>query len=198
VLILYGCSMLLCVAAIAAALGRSWQVGAAMTGAVLTLIGVTRFAGSFEVMVLRRQQRSLLFSGPADTLRKALPSVVLTTETATSSATVWAALEKLLAAGHFAYADYCPSGEGPVWKWESREQGRREGKLHESSFPMRLFPGAAEGTLRFGCIAEGADLPPQVEILLQVVADVVEAALSRVHLSSPSSMVRAVSSPQSS
>jgi hypothetical protein len=63
---------------------------------------------------------------------------------------------------------------------------------------MRLFPGASEGMLRFGCISEEADLPPQVEILLQVVADVVEAALRRVYLSSPSSMVRAVSSAQSS
>jgi UDP-GlcNAc:undecaprenyl-phosphate GlcNAc-1-phosphate transferase len=197
VLILYACSLLLCVAALAAALGRSWQVGAAITGAVLTLVGVTRFAGYFEVMLLRRQQRSAALAASADALRRSLPSMVLKTETASSAAMVWAALERLLASGHFAYAEYCPVGEGPVWKWEqSRQRERREGKLVESSFPIRVYPGANEGALRFGCLSEEADLPPQTEVLLQVVADVVEAALVRVHVDSPKVMVRAVASPQ--
>lgn len=192
VLILYGCTLLLCIAAVGAALGRSWQVGAAMIGAVLTLVGITRFAGYFEVIVLRRQQRSRLLCAPADVLRKGLPAVVLTTQTASSALMVWAALERLLANGHFVYAEYSPQGEGPVWKWESHDHVRRDGKLHESTFPVRLFPGAPEGTLRFGCISEEPDLPPQVEILLQVITDVVEAALTRVHIAAPSSMVRVV------
>ncbi len=192
VLILYGCSLLLCAAALAAALGQSWQVGAAISGAVLTLIGITRFAGYFEVALLREQQRSNLLSPPADALRRALPSVVLTTEMAASSATVWAALERLLTTGHFAYAEYCPPGEQAAWKWEHTGRERREGKLTESTFPVRTFPGAAEGTLRFGCISDQSDLPPQVEILLQIVVDVIELALVRLNVDNPSSMVRAI------
>jgi UDP-GlcNAc:undecaprenyl-phosphate GlcNAc-1-phosphate transferase len=193
VLVLYGCSLLLCVAALAAALGRSWQVGAGICGALLTLIGVTRFAGYFEIALMRRQRRSQLLSPPADAIRRGVPAVILTSETAASPSSVWAALERLLSAGYFAYADYCPNGEEAAWKWERTGDGEhREGKLVESTFPLRVYPGARPGTLRFGCLSEQSDLPPQIEILLQVVADTVEAALVRVNVSSPAAMVRAV------
>src|SRR6185369_2784512 len=42
VLVLYGCSVMLCLAAVAAAFGKDWQVGAALVGAVLTLMGMTK------------------------------------------------------------------------------------------------------------------------------------------------------------
>ncbi len=198
VLLLYGCSLFLCAAALAVALGRNWQVGAAITAAVLSMVGVTRFARLFEVMLLRRQQRATLLNASASALRRAVPSIVVTTEAAGSPTAVWAALERLLVAGQFAYAEYCPAGEAPVWKWDRPNDRRCEGKLLESSFPIRVFPGVEEGTLRFGCISDEPDLAPQVEILLQIIADVVEGALVRIHVESPTSMVRAVATAQNS
>ncbi|HEX4336102.1 MAG TPA: MraY family glycosyltransferase [Polyangiaceae bacterium] len=193
VLILYGCSMFLCFAALAAALGRNWQVGVAITGAVLMLIGVVRFAGFFEVLLLKRRQRAELLRGPTDRLRRALPPLVVQAESASSAADVWAALERVLDAAQFAYAEYVPSGEQPSWRWAQRPDGDIDGKLAEAEFVVRAFPGASDSLLRFGCNLNEIELPPQIEILLQVVADSVEQALVRIHTRAPSLLMRAVS-----
>ena len=195
VLILYGCSVLLCLAALGAAVGKDWQVGLAITGAVLTLIGVVRFAGYFELALLRRQQRAQLLSGPAEALRRSLPPLIMTARDAPNAASVWAALEAVLDSGPFVYAEYRPTRhENPTWKWEaSARSGRKEGKLTESTFAIRVFPGASEGMLRFACLCDEPELPPQVEILLQLVADTVESALVQINVQAPQVLVRAVS-----
>jgi len=196
VLILYGCTVLLCLAALGASVGKDWQVGLAITGAVLTLIGVIRFAGYFELALLRRQQRAHLLSGPADALRRSIPPLIVNAKDAANAASVWAALEGVLDAGPFVYAEYRPThGEAPLWKWQQSSRSRRtEGKLNESDFAIRVFPGAKEGTLKFACLSDEADLPPHVEILLQLIADAVEGALVRINVQTPSVLVRAVSS----
>jgi UDP-GlcNAc:undecaprenyl-phosphate GlcNAc-1-phosphate transferase len=191
VLIMYACSIVLCMAALAAALGRNWQVGAAITGAVLTLIGVVRFAGYFEVLLHKRQQRANLLRGPTDLLRRAVPPLILRAGSANSVSEVWAALESVLEAGQFAYAEYCPSHEEPLWRWDQKpERGSAANHLAEAEFSVRVFPGSSAGVIRIGCTSEEADLPPQIEILLQMAVDCVEAALMRFYTRSPASLVR--------
>lgn len=193
VLSLYAGSLLLCLAAVLAALGRNWQVGAAITGAVVTIAGIIRFAGYFELVLLKKQQRAALLSGPTDSVRRALPLLIIEATSATTIAGVWAAFERFLGHGSFASAEYCPSGEGPAWQWECEHAGtRQEGKLVESAFALRVFPGSEPGTLKFGALAGHSDPPPQFEILLQVAADAVEAALVRLHVRAPETLVRAV------
>lgn len=198
VLTMYCCTSLLCMAALAAALGRSWQVGAAISGAVISLVGMTRFAGYFERLLLKRRERADLLRGPTEAMRRALPSLILNAESSSSASGVWAALERMLNSGYFIYGEYCPNGEGPTWKWECNEQqAREEGKLLETQFPVRTFPGAPEGALRFGWLSAEAELPPQIEVLLQMAADAVETSLVRVHVKEPSQLTRAVvSRPQ--
>jgi UDP-GlcNAc:undecaprenyl-phosphate GlcNAc-1-phosphate transferase len=196
VLILYGCSILLCLAALGAAVGKDWQVGLAITGAVVTLFGVIRFAGYFELALLRTQQRALLLSGPAEALRRSLPPLIINTRNASSPAGVWAELESLLDAGPFVYAEYRQTpGEQPVWSWQTSTRSRRkEGKLSESEFAIRAFPGAKEGVLRFECLCDESPMPPQIEMMLQLIADTVESALVQINVETPSILVRAVSS----
>src|SRR5262249_29060533 len=62
VLIIYGFSVALTVAALGISIGRSWQVGAAMLGASAVLVGLVRFVGYFELMHLRSRQRARLRS----------------------------------------------------------------------------------------------------------------------------------------
>ena len=199
VLFLYGGSVVLCGAALAAAFGRSWQIGAALVGAVFTIVGIGRFAGYFEIAMVRRQQRAHLLSGPTDAVRKALPALVLDLAGATNRAGVWAGLERLLEAGPFAFAHFQPPGEdAPAWKWEpTQTSSRREGKLVECEFPLRIFPGSDAGVLRFGLLSDEPDLSPLVEVLLQVAADATEAALLRVHVAKPSATLRAVATSES-
>jgi UDP-GlcNAc:undecaprenyl-phosphate GlcNAc-1-phosphate transferase len=194
VLLLYGLSVLLCFAAVAAAFGQNWQVGVALVGAILSLVGVGRFAGYFEATLRKRAQRASLLSPPTDALRRALPRFVHDAGAAPTPAAAWAALEGTLEAGHFAFAEHLPPGEAvAAWRWEPREnQARREGKLVTVDFPLRLFPGAADSTLRFGCLTDEDDVPPQVEILLQLAADVLESSLRRLHVERPSRLLRAV------
>jgi hypothetical protein len=68
-----------------------------------------------------------------------------------------------------------------------------DGTGAEAQFSVRAFPGAADGVLRFGCDLDEHELPPQIEILLQVIVDAVEAAFVRIHTRSPAVMVRVVS-----
>lgn len=193
VLLMYGCTSLLCLTALAAALGRSWQVGAAIGGAVVSLVGMTRFAGYFEMVLMKRRQRADLLKGPTEGMRRALPSLILSAESSSSASGVWAALERMLNSGYFIYGEYCPNGEGALWKWECNEQqARDEGKLLETQFPIRVFPGAPEGVLKFGWLSAEPELPPQIEVLLQIAADAVETSLVRVHVNSPSQLTRAV------
>jgi UDP-GlcNAc:undecaprenyl-phosphate/decaprenyl-phosphate GlcNAc-1-phosphate transferase len=194
VLILYGCSILLCVTAVTAAFGKSWVVGGALAGAVATLLGIARFAGYFETVLHKQQQRAHLFTPAADALRRELPSFLKELDETNSAPATWARVEELLQNGHFAFGEYIPSREAAsLWHWERRDDGgRQEAKLVEAEFPIRVFPGSSSGTLRLGCLSEEADLPPQVEVLLQLVADGVEAALVRVYVERPSQMLRSV------
>lgn len=194
VLILYGATILLSVAATAAAFGKNWHVGVALVGAFATLFGIARFAGYFEVTMLRNQQRAHLLSAPTESLRKALPELILATDRATTSAEVWAALERVLDGGWFAYAEHLPHGEAAAqWKWQSSERnGRVEGKLCETEFRLKPFPGAQEGTMRFGCLSDESNLPPQIEVLLQIAVDAVERGLVRLGAEKPASVIRLV------
>lgn len=193
VLLMYCCTSLLCLTALAAALGRSWQVGAAIGGAVVSLVGMTRFAGYFEMLLVKRRQRADLLKGPTEGMRRALPSLILSAESSSSASGVWAAMERMLSSGYFVYGEYSPNGESSTWKWECKEQqGRVEGKLLETQFPIRVFPGAPEGILKFGWLSAEPELPPQIEVLLQIAADAVETSLVRVHVKSPSQLTRAV------
>lgn len=193
VLIMYCCTSLLCMAALAAALGRSWHVGAAISGAVISLVGMTRFAGYFERIVSKRRERANLLKGPTEAMRRALPSLILGAESSGSASGVWAALERMLVSGYFVYGEYCPNGEGATWRWECNDELAREGgKLLETEFPIRVFPGGPEGALKFGWLSSEPELPPQIEVLLQMAADVVETSLVRVHVKAPSLLARAV------
>jgi hypothetical protein len=191
--------VLLCVAAVAAALGRSSEVGAAIMAVVLTVVGITRFAGYFEVAVLKRHHQQGALDATAEAVRRSLPPLILSAESAATPAAIWATLERLLTAGPFVYAEYCPEGEAPAWKWELDGSPEAEfPKVSENAFPIREFPGKDCGTLRFGCFSDnGMPLGPQLDILLQLVADTVEAALVRVHVSSPASMMRVVAANRS-
>lgn len=196
VLILYGTSILLCVTAITAAFGKSWVVGAALAGAVGTLLGVARFAGYFEVVLQKKRLHEHLLTPATDALRRELPAFLRAMEDTTSAPATWARVEELLQNGHFAYAEYVPAQESnPTWRWERRDDGgREEAKLVEAEFPVRVFPGTSSGVFRLGCLSDEQDLPPQTAILLQIVADSVESALVRVYVERPSQMLRSVRS----
>jgi UDP-GlcNAc:undecaprenyl-phosphate GlcNAc-1-phosphate transferase len=194
VLILYGCTVLLCASAIAVALGKDWAVGAALIGALITLLGIARFAGYFQSQMLRNASRAELLSGAAGDIRRELPDLVVTLQDAGTRASVWARLERFLASSKIVHAEYCAHAEPvPVWRWAAEEDtdALRSG-VSILAFPVRSFPGAQPGTLRLGVRSDADNVALQTYALLQVAADVTELALVRVNADRPSSLVRRV------
>lgn len=196
VLVLYGCSILLCAAAMAAAFGKDWQVGAALVGALLTLLGITRFTSHFEFVLLRRTQRARLLAGASGSLRKVVPEVIVELARASSVPAVWGALETALTNNDLVVAaQSVPQGETrSTWEWQSEPTTlRREGKLTAVEFVISVFPGGRKNKLTFSCLCDDDVLPPQAEIQLQLIADAVQAALMKLNVETPRSMIREVS-----
>ncbi len=193
VLVLYGCSVLLCGTAIAAAFGKDWQVGAALFAALFVIVGIVRFAGYFELMLQQRASREHLYTPATQSLRKALPTLVRDVDGARNAASVFAALEACLDEQHFLSASIYAPGEGvPLWTWGTTASGRLEGRVRERTFEVGTFPGADKSTFRVTCLVQSPDVPPQLDVLLQIVADVAERALMRVNAQEPESMLRVV------
>ena len=194
VLFLYGTSVALCVIAIAAAFGKNWQVGGALLGALLVLLGVVRFAGYFELMLHQRDTRAHLYTPATQAVRRALPLLMTRIAAAQTRASVLVALEASLDPEHFPSASLTAAGEeAPFWAWDSSApSGRREAVVRESKFELRVFPGASPSTFRVACALQSGQVPPQLEVLLRVLADIVQDGLMRVNSDRPSSMMRAL------
>jgi UDP-GlcNAc:undecaprenyl-phosphate GlcNAc-1-phosphate transferase len=195
VLVLYGCSILLCGAALAAAFGKDWQVGAALVGALVTLMGVTRFTSHFEFVFLSRTQRARLLKGSAGSLRKVLPDLIVELDRANTLLSVWATFERALAgSGLVVSARSIPQGEQrSTWQWSADEvASRREGKLMDVDFSISVFPGGRKDVLSLTCLSDEDVLPPQTEIQLQLMADALQSALTRLYVESPRSLLHEV------
>jgi len=194
VLILYGCTILLCASAIAVALGKDWAVGAALIGALITLLGIARFAGYFQMQLLRNTSRAELLSGAAGDIRRELPDLIVTLHSVGNSAAAWGRLEHFLASSKMVHAQYCACAEDkPLWQWAADENvDSMTSGVSILDFPVRSFPGALPGTLRLGVRSDSDKVVPQTQALLQIAADVTELALVRVNADRPSSLVRRV------
>ena len=175
VLILYGVSVVFTAAAIAVSLGRNWQVGVAILGATVVLIGLVRFVGYFEYLHLRKRQRARIRSRHSEILRHLVPRASSILETAKDRDSFFAVLERFGVEAKLVSVALV-SGEQqvePVWGWEN--QSREEmgsGKAVSSRYPV-----GAGIDVKFVWNSELEEVSPQVDILLQVVADLIAARL---------------------
>lgn len=181
VILLYGVSVVLTVAAIGVSLGRSWEVGVALLAATAVMIGLVRSVGYFEYVVLRSRQKSRFYDAHTERLRRALPALVTALSAAADSDTVWAHLTEMLERAGFTYFEVLTRGGAKEeclvrWPTEPTSSGRA---LVSARFPVGR-DAHARVTLKFGWRSETEDVPPQCDILLQVVVDNVEAALVRL------------------
>lgn len=93
VLLLYGCSVLLCAGAVGVAFGREWQVGAAIVSAVFAIAGLFRFAGAFDEVVRIEQERRVISHDAVEPLRDVIADTVLRLDAAETLGEVRGALE---------------------------------------------------------------------------------------------------------
>jgi UDP-GlcNAc:undecaprenyl-phosphate GlcNAc-1-phosphate transferase len=182
VLILYISTLLLCAAALGAAVGRDWQVGAALLLAGLTLVGTVRFAKAFEIARLQSRERYLVLTPATEVLRRSLPEFLLQVHRAESHAAVWIALESLLSTGPFTFAEYTSApGSTPAWRWHARNHDAQ--RMEQSSllaFPLDRDAMVEGPMLRFGYRTDGTDVPMEVKGLLLLGVDAIKFMLARL------------------
>ena len=176
VLIIYGVTVLLCISSIAIAFGRQWQVGAAILGVSAVLIGLIRFIGYFEYLMVLGRQKQRIRSRHVEWLRKIVLKVppqfgLASTHDELLQGLGWLAREAKLDSVEVRYGG----------KLVKRCAGNDYQDMSERDVTFATFPIFAEaGEVRFGWKSEFGDVPPQMEILLQLVVDQLEEHLRRV------------------
>ncbi|MRG92603.1 glycosyltransferase family 4 protein [Polyangium spumosum] len=182
VLIIYGVSVLLTVAAIGISLGRSWQVGLALVASSVVFMGLVRAVGYFEEVHGRRRQKERLRSRDSEILRRLLPRLPARFEAARSEADVLSALGLFALEGQLSFVEILPvtGGEPTAFRWTNPKDDDPFGRdVVSARYPIGR-DDAARAELKFGFRSDFGDVSPQTEVLLQVVTDMVEASLSRV------------------
>jgi UDP-GlcNAc:undecaprenyl-phosphate GlcNAc-1-phosphate transferase len=181
VLIIYGITVALCVAAIAIAFGRNWEVGAAVLGVSALLFGLIRFIGYFEYLVVAARQKKRINSRHVEWLRKVVLLLPGKFQQARTEDEVMAVLGWLAREARFDLIQVAtPRGnEREVVRAlrgdDYQDMDRRD--ITATELPL----GGPDGpSVRFEWRSEFGEVPPQMDILLQLVVDATAAALVAV------------------
>jgi UDP-GlcNAc:undecaprenyl-phosphate GlcNAc-1-phosphate transferase len=176
VVIIYAMSIVLTLAAIGLALGRSWEVGFAILAASTVVIIIVRLAGYLEAVPFVRKQNAA--SGQdTELLRGAL--VMLSSQLAESSGErdALAALETLRAAADLAAIELVHRETGQVLhSWGKADDEERQ------LLSTRYLLGpetVAVADIQYRWESELETVPPQIDALLRLSADMVVACLLR-------------------
>jgi UDP-GlcNAc:undecaprenyl-phosphate GlcNAc-1-phosphate transferase len=173
VMLLYGVSVLLMVSAIAIALGRSWESGAALLVASVVLTGLIRFVGYFEYVRAKRRVLSRSHDARTRSLRRLVPAFTAELAAPHTEEQLWSKLCAFAERAGCAVVSFeMRLGDNPR-RWPANSTEPEPERLVLARFPL-----APDGRLEFGFSSE-LDLSPQADILLQLAADAVEAALGR-------------------
>lgn len=179
VLILYGISVVFTVAAIAVAIGRSWEVGGALLLLTVVLIGIVRFVGYFEYVFLRRRQKMRLHSRSTEHLRRAVPGLLQRIASAEDARSIAQELERFGRHAELMAVRVQHAGPGLALDWTrpADETPRASRELVAATFPLPSI-GAQGAKVTFRWLSDDGDVSPQADILLQLVADAVDTRLA--------------------
>jgi UDP-GlcNAc:undecaprenyl-phosphate GlcNAc-1-phosphate transferase len=181
VLILYGVSVVLTIASIAIYLGRAWQVGVALLAATVVMLGLVRFVGYFSLAMFVKRQRARLRSRDAELLRHAIPRALGRFAEASSEAATLEALIEIAEQTEMASLELRRIGQQePSFRWATRTSDARR-VVATMTYPLGK-DSLADHEVEIAVVTEfeDAEMPPQTEILLQLIVDVLVEHLARV------------------
>jgi UDP-GlcNAc:undecaprenyl-phosphate GlcNAc-1-phosphate transferase len=179
VMILYGVCVVLTVAAIGVSLGRSWEVGLALLAATVVMVGLVRFVGYSEYLNLRWRQKAHLYDVHTERLRRLMPELPTRLMCAEDEQAVWRELGRLVREAELSYVEVIlKSGveERVVFREPAEVSDSTIRELVCAEYPLGRQDAPAK--LRFGWLSETGDVSAQIDILLQIVADLVGRVLS--------------------
>jgi UDP-GlcNAc:undecaprenyl-phosphate/decaprenyl-phosphate GlcNAc-1-phosphate transferase len=178
VLIIYGVTVALCIGSIAIAFGRNWEVGAAVLGVSALLFGLIRFIGYFEYLAVAARQRKRINSRHVEWLRKVILLLPARLDAASREDDVLRAMEWLAREARLDSIELTSNGV-LVRRFEGADyQDMALRDLTQLSFPVFVKADGLQFTARWR--SEYGDVPPQMDILLQLVVDALGRALARV------------------
>jgi UDP-GlcNAc:undecaprenyl-phosphate/decaprenyl-phosphate GlcNAc-1-phosphate transferase len=177
VMLLYGVSIVFAAGAIAVSLGRSWEVGLALTSVSLVLFALIRFLGYFEYLHFRRRQKSRFYDRHTDRLRFGVPELILSLSRATSEEAVLSALERSLGSCDL-HAAWIMTDEQTLHRWERSSTSLSARNLLRTTYPIGR-DDRARARVGFAWASDVEDPDPQADILLQLLTDAVTQALER-------------------
>lgn len=177
VLVLYGCSVALCVASVAAVLGKDWSVGIALLLALLVIIGIVRFAGSIQLALRQREDRSHLYTAATAAVRTAIPAFAARMKELKDFGAGLDLLDEVLPSEFFPTIRLIEASGQSRWIRQSDAQaahGRADLTLAHCQYKMGTETDQEGIVLELACRVEGR-VPPQLEVLLRVLIDLFEA-----------------------
>ena len=176
VLIIYAVTVALCIGAIGIAFGRRWEVGAAILGVSAVLFGLIRFIGYFEYLLVVGRQRQGIQSRHVHWLRKVIMRLPSRFDRGLTEDGVLEVLGWLAREAHLHAVEVVKRpAEAPVRFAGADYTDMAERDVTEASFAL-----GATATVRFRWKSEYGDVPPQMDMMLQLVADQLVEHLTRV------------------
>jgi UDP-GlcNAc:undecaprenyl-phosphate GlcNAc-1-phosphate transferase len=187
VLTLYGLSILFTAGAILISIGRNWQVGGALLLLSIAVIGVVRSMGNLHGAVGRWRRHERVRPACVDRLRRSVPPALAGIAAARRPDDIPELLAELGSAASLDLIELADSDaqQLPSFAWSAAEVSEA---VAPSDATMAVYPLAAAGgkaSLRFAWTTEQPELPPEAEILLQLVVDAVEDCLGRTRVARP-------------
>jgi UDP-GlcNAc:undecaprenyl-phosphate GlcNAc-1-phosphate transferase len=178
VLTIYAASAVFSVAAIAASIGRTWQVGVALLASSAVLFALVRAAGYVEYLQLHLRRRGRSHSARVDVIRRALPEFAERLAGSVDEPQIRAALDDLGCSLGCDRVTLVQRGQASRAR-QRPAAGRKHVEVLEAGYSVGP-DGQARADVLFTWSAGEGTATPEMEILLEVLVDLVERALVRV------------------
>ncbi len=187
VLILYGVSVLFAASAIVLAIGRNWEIGAALLVMSAVALGLFRSIRGFEQLSASRRQRMRIHAPSTARFRQTVPGALSRIRAARDLDELQSEMESFAEASGLVFYSL-RSGVQPaptrfIWMREPVGHGAGNGgSTRADEFVVRVtyqLKRIGNDVLRFGWRSGYGDVSLQDEVLLQLVADAFEARLAR-------------------
>jgi len=180
VLTLYGFSILFTAGAIIVSVGRNTAVGAALVVITITAIGVVRGLGNVDGAVRRWLRNERVRSPMVDRVRYAVPAVLSRLEGVSEPRAIPLVLKDFASQVQFDTIGLSGASNGVLepfqWSLSGTAPVGQPRLRTTASYPL---PEVGSAVLHFSWLSDAGGLDPQVDILLQLVADTIDARIGR-------------------
>jgi UDP-GlcNAc:undecaprenyl-phosphate GlcNAc-1-phosphate transferase len=183
VLILYGLSVLFTASAIIVSVGRNAAVGACLIVITIAAVGIVRSLGNLESALQRWLRKERIRAPIVEHLRGAIAGTLERIAATRELSEIVAALEDFGARARLELVEYTGPSEGPLesfyWAKDLSAGARRSKADSPATVTASFGVPTLGGVLHFSWATETGNVLPEADILLQLVADAVEARIKR-------------------